>query len=91
MRQLGSKQMTLQLSTPLSALPAELETFGVQLNAAGSELEYTFDATEEHVNIPALLRKIADLGIGFKDINTHKSSLEDIFVRLVSERRGEPS
>jgi ABC-2 type transport system ATP-binding protein len=91
MRQLGSKQMTLQLSVPLSALPAELETFGVKLNAAGSELEYTFDATEEHVNIPAVLRKIADLGIGFKDINTHKSSLEDIFVRLVSERRGEPS
>jgi len=91
MRQLGSKQMTLQLSAPLETVPSELQAFGIKLNGGGSELEYTFDAAEENIHIPALLRKIADLGIGFKDINTHKSSLEDIFVRLVNERRGAAS
>jgi ABC-2 type transport system ATP-binding protein len=33
-----------------------------------------------------LLRRLDELGIGFKDLNTHQSSLEDIFVGLVSER-----
>ena len=36
--------------------------------------------------MPALLRRLSELGIGFKDLNTRKSSLEDIFVSLVSDR-----
>ena len=32
------------------------------------------------------LRRLGELGIGFKDLNTRQSSLEDIFVNLVSER-----
>jgi ABC-2 type transport system ATP-binding protein len=30
---------------------------------------------------------LAELGIGFKDLNTRQSSLEDIFVGLVNERK----
>jgi ABC-2 type transport system ATP-binding protein len=29
---------------------------------------------------------MTDLGIGFKDLNTRQSSLEEIFVNLVSDR-----
>jgi ABC-2 type transport system ATP-binding protein len=46
------------------------------------------DAGGEPAGIPALLRRLSDLGIGFKDLNTRQSSLEDIFVSLVSERAG---
>ena len=88
MRKLGRKQLTLHLQDPMRAIPVELATWPLVLKADGTELEYNFDAHEETTGIPALLRRIADLGIGFKDLNTRQSSLEDIFVSLVSERSG---
>jgi ABC-2 type transport system ATP-binding protein len=56
------------------------------LNAGGTELEYSFNASNERTGVPTLLRRISELGIGFTDLNTRQSSLEDIFVSLVSER-----
>jgi len=32
-----------------------------------------------------LLRRLSELGIGFKDLQTEQSSLEDIFVSLVAK------
>jgi len=87
MKKLGKKQLTLHLQEPLTEVPEGLSDWGLTLNNAGSELEYTFDATKEHTTIPALLRRMGELGIGFKDLNTRQSSLEDIFVDLVSERK----
>ena len=86
MKKLGRKQLTLHLQHPLPTIPAGLRDWNLVLNNGGSELEYTFNASEEHTAIPALLRRISDLGIEFKDLNTRQSSLEDIFVSLVSER-----
>ena len=86
MKKLGKKQLTLNLLAPLAKLPPELDAWHMALNAGGMELEYTFDAAEERADIPALLQRLSDLGIRFKDLNTRQSSLEDIFVSLVSDR-----
>jgi ABC-2 type transport system ATP-binding protein len=86
MKKLGKKQLTLNLKEPMTAIPAALGEWPLVLRADGNELEYTFDAHGERAGIPALLRQLGELGIGFKDLNTHQSSLEDIFVSLVSER-----
>jgi ABC-2 type transport system ATP-binding protein len=88
MKKLGKKQLTLHLQEPMTAIPLELAEWPLVLKTEGSELEYTFDAHEERTGIPALLKRLADLGIGFRDLNTRQSSLEDIFVSLVSERAG---
>jgi ABC-2 type transport system ATP-binding protein len=89
MKKLGKKQLTLNLQEPMPAIPTELGDWRLALNAEGSELEYTFDANAECTGIPSLLSRMSDLGIGFKDLNTRESSLEDIFVRLVSDRAGD--
>jgi len=88
MRKLGKKQLTLHLQEPMTSIPAGFEAWKLALNAGGLELEYTFDASEEQTGIPALLQRLSELGIAFKDLNTRQSSLEDIFVSLVSEREG---
>jgi ABC-2 type transport system ATP-binding protein len=85
MKKLGKKQLTLTLQETMREVPAELGQWGLTLKADGNELEYTFDAREERTGIPSLLRRLSDLGIGFKDLNTKESSLEDIFVSLVAE------
>ncbi len=86
MRKLGKKQLTLHLQEPMTAIPAGLNDWNLVLLNGGADLEYTFLAGEERTAIPGLLRRISDLGIGYKDLNTRQSSLEDIFVSLVSER-----
>ena len=91
MKKLGRKQLTLQLQEPMSAIPGGLAQWPLALKAAGNELEYSFDAAQEHNEIPALLRRMGELGIAYKDLNTRQSSLEDIFVSLVGERAGAPA
>ena len=88
MKKLGKKQLTLNLLVPLAAIPAELSDWRLVLKAGGCELEYTFNGNEERTGIPTLIKRLSDLGIGFKDLNTRQSSLEDIFVSLVSDRPG---
>lgn len=88
MRKLGKKQLTLHLQDPMASIPAGLEAWKLALNAGGSELEYTFDTNEEQTGIPTLLRRLSELGVAFKDLHTRQSSLEEIFVNLVSERKG---
>ena len=86
MQKLGRRQLTLQLQEPLAAIPQELSSWPLALKGGGMELEYTFDAKDQSSDVPTLLRRMADLGIGFKDLTTRSSSLEEIFVSLVSDR-----
>jgi ABC-2 type transport system ATP-binding protein len=87
MKKLGKKQLTVHLQQPMAAIPAGLGDWPLALNAGGTELEYSFDASQEHTGVPELLRRIGDLGIEFNDLNTRQSSLEDIFVSLVHEQK----
>jgi ABC-2 type transport system ATP-binding protein len=83
MHKLGKRQLTLQLQSPLERLPAELADYHLAQSADGRELIYTFDAQGESTGIAALMKRLSELGIDFKDLHTHESSLEDIFVSLV--------
>ena len=86
MAKLGSKTLTLQLQDPLALLPPELAQWQLSLKDSGHVLEYRFDTNAEENGIPGLLRRLHELGIGFRDLNTEQSSLEDIFVSLTGKR-----
>ncbi|KFF50210.1 multidrug ABC transporter ATP-binding protein [Gammaproteobacteria bacterium MFB021] len=91
MRQLGSKQLTLQLQQPLASVPPALAHYPLSLDEGGSVLVYTYDASDPNaqgqVPISTLLNDIEAAGIRFKDLHTKQSSLEEIFVNLVRERQ----
>jgi ABC-2 type transport system ATP-binding protein len=87
MKKLGRKELTLNLSEVMETIPPELAEWNLTLQGEGHELLYSFDANAERTGVPSLLRRMSDLGIGFKDLNTRQSSLEDIFVSLVHEPR----
>jgi ABC-2 type transport system ATP-binding protein len=87
MQKLGKKQLTLQLQKKLDAIPEELAPYRMSLSADGHELIYTYDTRGERTGITALLQDLNRLNIRFKDLTTFQSSLEDIFVDLVSNRR----
>jgi ABC-2 type transport system ATP-binding protein len=85
MRKLGRKQLTLQLKSTLERIPSELAAYHLGLSADGNELTYTYDSQGERTDIVALLEDLDNAGIGFKDLHTTETSLEDIFVSLVRE------
>jgi len=85
MQKLGKRTVDVTLAEPLAAIPPELLDWNLTLDGTGQRLHYSFDATG-HRTIPALLARLADLGIGYTDLETARSSLEDIFVDLVGER-----
>jgi ABC-2 type transport system ATP-binding protein len=87
MRKLGRKQLTLHLQHPLQGIPAQLANRQLELRADGNDLVYTFDTQADNTGIAGLLRQLNELGIDFKDLRTEESSLEEIFVNLVSTRR----
>lgn len=86
MRKLGKKQLTLQLQEPISAVPEGLNGYKLDLSEDGTQLTYNFDAQAEDTGIAGLMRRLNEVGLDFKDLNTEQSSLEDIFVSLVRER-----
>jgi ABC-2 type transport system ATP-binding protein len=85
MKKLGKKQLIFHLQESMGTIPADLAGWQLELKAGGNELEYSFDANDERTGVPSLIKRMSDLGIGFTDLNTRQSSLEDIFVTLVSD------
>jgi ABC-2 type transport system ATP-binding protein len=86
MRKLGKKQLTLELQTPLEAMPEGLNGYALELGEGGRQLVYSFDTQAEETGIAGLMRRLHELGLDFKDIHTEQSSLEDIFVSLVRRK-----
>lgn len=86
MQKLGKKQMTLQLTQPVASLPPGLNGYNLELTGDGSEIVYTYDTQADRTGITSLLSKLNENGIMFNDLHTTQSSLEDIFVGLVSRQ-----
>jgi ABC-2 type transport system ATP-binding protein len=89
MARMGKKTLEIMLADPLSAVPPELSELNVRLEQDGHVLCYEFDSHAERTGIASLMRRLTELGIGYKDLSTHQSSLEDIFVELVHKPRSE--
>jgi ABC-2 type transport system ATP-binding protein len=83
MKKFGKRRLKLALQKPMTSIPAGFDDWPLELQAEGHQLLYTFDANAEDTGIPGLLRRLAELDIDFKDLDTESSSLEDIFVSLV--------
>ena len=87
MKKLGRKVLHLQLADPVTSVPPELADWNLQLSEDGSQLTYEFDAKADRTGIPSLLAAMRDAGLAFKDLDTHQSSLEDIFVGLIHHQK----
>ncbi len=87
MRKLGKKQLTLQLHQKLAEIPAELSAFRLSIGEDGGTLVYDYDTKAERTGVATLLGELSRVGLRIRDLQTTQSSLEDIFVGLVSDKR----
>jgi ABC-2 type transport system ATP-binding protein len=86
MKKLGRKQMLLDLASPMKVVPSELSQWNLSLSAEGTQLIYNYDASTADSGIAELLNTLYRCGVGYKDIHTNTSSLEEIFIQLVSAK-----
>ncbi|MDH4073057.1 MAG: ABC transporter ATP-binding protein [Gammaproteobacteria bacterium] len=87
MKELGKKQLFLELDDPIGSIPESLDAYRLQFGTSNAELVYDYDTRAEHTGITALLGDLARAGIRFHDVHTRQSSLQEIFVGLVSKRQ----
>jgi ABC-2 type transport system ATP-binding protein len=86
MQRLGQKQLTIELQDPLKDLPSKLSDYDIVLAADRQSLIYTYNMRSGRTGINQILSNLTQSGIIFKDLQTKQSSLEDIFMSLVSEK-----
>ena len=87
MKKLGRKQLILQLQTPVTELPAELNGFVLQIGEAGKTLTYDYDDNQPTNHVTEVLAAIHRSGIELSDVKTKQSTLEQIFVSLLEDSR----
>jgi ABC-2 type transport system ATP-binding protein len=86
MKQLGRKELRLQLLDPLANVPSELSAYDLELADEGHTLVYMFDTQGDRTGTTQFLQDLGNLGIHFGDLDTRQSSLEEIFVNLVKDK-----
>ncbi len=86
MKKMGKRRLTLHLQESMATLPTALADWPLEIGDEGHTLVYTFDASRS-ATISALLQRLVQLGIAFRDLRTEESSLEEIFVSLVNNRK----
>jgi ABC-2 type transport system ATP-binding protein len=85
MTKMGRKTLDIMLADPLTSIPPELSEWHLRLENDGHQICYEFDSHAERTGIASLMGRLSTLGIAYKDLSTHQSSLEEIFVELVHE------
>jgi len=87
MKKMGKKQLILHLQDPIQHIPDDINGYPLELSEDGEELVYTFDSQSDHTGIATLIRRLNENGINFRDIHSSESSLEEIFVSLVRNKK----
>ncbi len=85
MKRMGRKEMTIELQSPVDAIPKSLSNYNLGRTDNPCELVYAYDTRAERTGITKLLADLATAGLTLRDVQTSQSSLEDIFVSLVTE------
>jgi ABC-2 type transport system ATP-binding protein len=86
MQKLGKKDLAVQLQEPLKVVPQSLTDLGLKLSDDGEELRYSYDSQADRTGIATLIGALSAEGISIKDLSTHQSSLEEIFIGLLRDR-----
>ena len=89
MKKLGQKILIIDLYDKIKTIPQSLSEYNLSINKDGTQLTYKYNAKKNKTGITSLLNNLREEGLNLKDINTEKSSLEDIFTNLVKESNNE--
>ncbi|MGJ4734063.1 ABC transporter ATP-binding protein [Leptospira levettii] len=85
MKQLGTKQLRIELKKSVKSIPKSLSKYKLELSDNNTALVFTYDRSDDSSVITKLLDDLKKEKIQFSDLSTKQSSLEEIFVQLLQE------
>ncbi|TGL19975.1 ABC transporter ATP-binding protein [Leptospira yanagawae] len=85
MKQLGTKQLRIELKKSIKSLPKSLSKYKLELVDNNTAFVFTYDRSDDSSVITKLLDDLKKEKIQFSDLSTKQSSLEEIFVQLLQE------
>jgi ABC-2 type transport system ATP-binding protein len=86
MQRMGQRQMIIELTEPISRIPDNLKPFDLEYSSEDQSLTYRYETSGERTGIASLFTELSNAKIILRDVQTHQSSLEDIFVDLVGDQ-----
>lgn len=87
MKNFGQKTLTMSLFEPLENIPEALSSYNLLRSDDGKSLIYSYDTNAERTGITRLMADLAENGISVHDLDSQDSSLEEVFLTLVEEKK----
>ena len=84
---MGQKMLEIELHETIHSIPDTLKRFKLNIGEGQKTICYVYDTEAESTGITDLLQSIKDAGLKLKDIQSSKTSLENIFLKLVEESK----
>ncbi len=84
-QRLSRRKLKFRLTTPLTIIPAVLESLSPQLKESGSLLVLNLSASD---NVGDILALLCQLNLNIGDIETDQGSLEEVFMQLTGINGG---
>ncbi|AGI65916.1 ABC transporter ATP-binding protein [Octadecabacter antarcticus 307] len=84
MTRMGQKTLKVELAAPVKTIPKALSKYDLTIESDG--LLYAYDTATDRTGITGLLADLQKAGLKMTDLQTRQSSLEEIFVSLVSDK-----
>ncbi|GBF42342.1 ABC transporter ATP-binding protein [Leptospira ellinghausenii] len=85
MKQLGTKQLRIELKKSVKSIPKSLSKYKLELSDNNTAFIFTYDRSDDSSVMTKLLDDLKKEKIQFSDLSTKQSSLEEIFVQLLQE------
>ncbi len=85
MQKLGKKELVVDLDQVYREIPPSLAGFHLVLSDDGRQLTMAYEGGQHSKDIARLLDGLKAAGIGYHDISTRQSTLEDIFIQLMGQ------
>ena len=77
--------MEILLNDKIDSLPSELDSYNLKLDESGRILVYSYNSNIDSSTVSKLLDRVENANISIVDIKTRESSLEDVFIELISD------
>ncbi len=85
MNKMGKRRLIVDIKNKIKVLPQSLNEFDLQINKSGTAIIYNYDKNANRTGITRMLSALYDNNITVKDLQTHQSSLEEVFLSFISE------
>jgi ABC-2 type transport system ATP-binding protein len=87
MNKMGKRQLIVYVKKKIKKIPTLLSEFKLQIHESGEAVIYNYDKNANRTGITRMLNALSENSIIVKDLQTHQSSLEEVFLSFINKEQ----